>query len=453
MTEGIQINEGGIRAAIAAVRNASPAPQVELQTPAAVPAPEAPTNQVPVEAAPVEPVAAQPQTQTDLPVQESHPFEDDFELDLSKNPLEEVPVEAPAPERVMSRREADEEFRELLKSNPRFRRIYDNHADMAKLAALPEEGGIGFKPEVEQVKQWHSSHANLDEMVQDFTSGSPQTAAKFVSHWFAQDGYQNSAQVAAAIPEVLAQVNPEAYQAVGSHYGNAIINQLTQMASGPNRTPEDIARLNDAALLLSHVTGVKPTQQQQVASAPANDEVAALRAEVQRLKYGTQQQSQGSIRQAFTQNLDRVLSADADTALASLKESTDPVIYKALREDMIREMRQVAVSNPAIRQELDNSLKRMTRSGQVGDMNGEVRLWRQGYRDRLPQIRSQYLKAAGFSVTRPADEARAVMQQAQNKTAPTQGTAPMASTSVQPRQPNESMRDFISRTLHSRRAG
>ena len=452
MTDGIQINEGGIRAAIAAVRNASPAPQGELQTPAAVPAPETPTNQVPVTAAPVEQVEAQPQTQTDLPVQESTPF-DDFELDLSTNPLEEVPVEAPAPERVMSRREADEEFRELLKSNPRFRRIYDNHADMAKLAALPEEGGIGFKPEVEQVKQWHSSHANLDEMMQDFTSGSPQAAAKFVSHWFAQDGYQNSTQVAAAIPEVLAQVNPEAYQAVGTHYGNAIINQLTQLAAAAGRSPEDVARLNDAALLLSHVTGVNPNQQQQVAPAPANDEVAALRAEVQRLKYGTQQQAQGNIREVFTQNLDRVLGADADTALASLKESTDPVVYKALRADMIREMRQVAISNPAIRQELDNSLKRMIRSGQVGDMSGVVRLWRQGYRDPLPQIRSQYLKAAGFSVTRPADEARAVMQQAQNKTAPTQGTAPQQSTSIQPRQPNESMRDFVSRTLHARRAG
>jgi hypothetical protein len=452
MTEGIQINEGGIRAAIAAVRNASPAPQGELQTPAAVPAPETPTNQVPVEAAPVEQVEAQPQTQTDLPVQDA-PV-DDFELDLSKNPLEEVPTEAPTPERVMSRREADEEFRELLKSNPRFRRIYDNHAEMARVSAPPEEGGIGFKPEVEQIKQWHSSHANLDDMVLDFTSGSPQAAAKFVSHWFdANEGYQNSTQVAAAIPEVLAQVNPEAYQAVGNHYGSAIINQLTQLASAPGRTPEDIARLNDAALLLSHVTGVKPTQRQQAAPPPANDEVAALRAEVQRLKYGTQQQTQGNIRESFTRNLDHVLEADADTALSSLKEAADPVVYKALRADMIREMRQVAISNPAIRQELDNNLKRMIRSGQVGDMSGVVRLWRQGYRDPLPQIRSQYLKAAGFSVTRPADEARAVMQQAQQKTAPTQGTAPQTSTSIQPRQPGESMRDFVGRTLHARRAG
>lgn len=453
MTDGIQINEGGIRAAIAAVRNASPAPQGELQTPAAVPAPEAPTNPVQTEAAPAGQATEAPQPQTDLPVQEVSPV-DDFELDLNTNPLEEPVAEAPTPERVLSRREADEEFRELLKSNPRFRRIYDNHAEMAKLAAHPEEGGIGFKPEVEQVKQWHSSHANLDEMVNDFTSGSPQAAAKFVSHWFnASDGYQNSTQVAAAIPEVLAQVNPEAYQAVGNHYGNAIINQLTQLANAAGRSPEDVARLNDAALLLSHVTGVKPTQQQQVAQAPANDEVAALRAEVQRLKYGTQQQAQGNIREVFTQNLDRVLGADADTALATLKESTDPVVYKALKADMIREMRQVAISNPAIRQELENNLKRMTRAGQLGDMSGVVRLWRQGYRDTLPSMRSQYLKAAGFSVTRPADEARAVMQQAQQKTAPTQGTAPQQSTSIQPRQPGESMRDFVSRTLHARRAG
>lgn len=445
------VNVESIRDAIVASRNPVAETPMGLQPSAPAPSPESPAIVTPA-ASPVEQAAEVSQPQTDLPVQEASPF-DDFELDLSTNPLEAAPVEQPSPERVMTRRESEEEFRELRKSNPRFNRIYENHVEMARLAALPEEGGIGFKPEVEQVKQWHSSHANLDEMVQDFTSGSPQAAAKFVSHWFnANDGYQNSAQVAAAIPEVLAQVNPEAYQAVGTHYGNAIINQLTQLAGVSSRTPEEVARLNDAILLLSHVTGVKPTQQQ-AAPAPANDEVAALRAEVQRLKYGTQQQAQGNIRQAFTQNLDKVLAADADAALASLKGSADPIVYESLRKSMVDQMREAAISNPAIRRELDNSLKRMMRSGQLGDMSGEVRLWRQGYKDPLPQIRSQFLKAAGFSVTRPADEARAVMQQAQNKTAPTQGTAPQHSTPIQGRQPGEDTRSWMARTMQARKTG
>jgi hypothetical protein len=444
------VNVDSIRDAIVASRNAATESPVELQPSAPVSSPAQLATAM-TDASPVETAAEVAQPQTDLPAQD--PAIDDFELDLSKNPLE-TPIEEQQPTEKLSRKQWEAGFEEFIKNNPRGQRIWDNHAEMQKLSAPPEEGGIGFKPEVGQVKQWHNSHANLDEMVLDFTSGSPQAAAKFVSHWFdADQGYQNAAQVAAAIPEVLAQVNPEAYQAVGNHYGNSIINQLTQMASTVGRSPEDVARLNDAALLLSHVTGVKPTQQQQAAPPPANDEVAALRAEVQRLKYGNQQQAQGNIREVFTQNLERVLSADADTALASLKQSTDPVVYKALKADMIREMRQVAISNPAIRQELDNNLKRMVRAGQVGDMSGVVRLWRQGYHDPLPQIRSQYLKAAGFSVTRPADEARAVMQQAQQKTAPTQGTAPQHSTPVQGRQPGEDTRAWMARTMQSRRTG
>lgn len=448
--EETQVNGGGIREAVVARLNAASAPQVELQTPAPVATTESFTQTA--EAAPVEPVADETQTQTDLPAQDV-PV-DDFELDLNRNPLEDAPAEEPTPERVMTRRESEEEFRELRKSNPRFNRIYENHREMAKLAAPPEEGGIGFKPEVDQVKQWHQSHSNFDEMTLDFTSGTPQSAEKFVSYWFDPNGYQNATQVAAAIPETLAKVNPEAYQVVGSHYGKEMINHLSQLASTPGRSAEDIARLNDAALLLSHVTGVKPTQSQAAPAPPANDEVAALRAEVERLKYGRVQQAQGNIRETFIQNLDKVLAADADTALSSLKETANPIVYNALKKDMIHEMRQAAMSNPAIRQELDSNLKRMIRSGQVGDMGGVVRLWRQGYQDPLPRIRSQFLKAAGFSVTRPADEARAVMQQAQQKTAPTQGTAPNQSTSssVLTRANGESNRDFFSRVVQSRMA-
>jgi len=258
--------------------------------------------------------------------------------------------------------------------------------------------------------------------------------------------------VAAAIPEVLAKVNPDAYRKVGAHFGTESIQDLAAMASRAGISAEDAARYNDAAIVLGHITGLKLNQPAKPAE-PVNDELAAARAEIQRLKYGQNEQFQARVGSAFNSRLDRELNSDVEKALAPLKDSSDPLLFESLKSRMVSEMRQKALGNPAIFQELKAARSEMVKDGQLRDMDVLARLWRQGYRDHLLSARRQYLKAAGFSITRQADDARAVMQQAQNKTAPSQGTAPMQSTSVPGRQPGEDTRAWISRTMQSRRAG
>lgn len=398
-----------------------------------------------------------PTEQTNLPAQSEV---DDFDLDLDKNPLEAAPVDEQQPAEKLSRKQWEEGFQEFIKNNPRGQRIWESYSEMQRLASPPEEGGLGFKPDVDQIKTWQKAGSILDEMVLDFTSGTPQAAEKFVGHWFGVDengqGYETAAQIAAAIPQVLQKVNPVAYKQIGSHFSTEIVDYLQSQASIPGRDADDVARLNDAINVISHLVGVKPrggVQQQQAPVDPVSAELAAARAEIERLRRGPQQDP-NTVRREFTQNLDRVLEADANEALKSIKDITDPLAFKAFKKDMIDEMRQIAWSNPSIKAQIDREFIRMSRQGQVGEMGQVVRLFRQGYRDGLSSIRGNYLKAAGRGATLPAEEARSIMQQASTKTAPTQGTAPQQSTTNPAvRQQGEDTKAFMQRVIQSRRAG
>lgn len=459
VSDGIQVNSGSLREAVAASLNRGPEPQAALQTPV-VPEPVLePASPVVTEPVPAEPAPAQ---QTDQSVQ-TDPVIEDFELDLDKNPLDESapaePASAESDQPQLSRKEFDEEFREVFKQHPRFRQIVANHAEIAKLAAPPDQGGIGFRPDADQIKGWHRSHSTMDQMMMDFTSGDPGSVKNFVNFWFGKDAQGRALdgvdQIAEKLPVMLAESNPEAYQKIGTHFGSAIIEQLSGMASSGRYPEADAARLADAALLLGAVTGIKPasgTQPQQPQATAPNDEVAALRARVRELETGRSQQTGEQIRTTVTQNLDRVIAADADKALAPLKEQykSDPLMFEALRERMVKEMRQTAMSNPVIRGEISKAITRMERAGAIEGMDGMIRLWRQGYADSVPQARTRYLKAAGLQLVSKADESRTILQQAQGKTAPNQGSAPSQSVPLPERQPGESRDEFLRRSIRSR---
>ncbi|NBW07812.1 MAG: hypothetical protein EBR82_07275 [Caulobacteraceae bacterium] len=455
--EGIQINVGGLREAIAASLNQAPVPLAVLQQQAPVAAPE-PAVTAPPPEAPAGSLEPGAQPQTDLPIQ----AEDDFELDLSKNPLNEEPAAdpaAPALEAPMTRREAEVEFQQLLKTNPRFQRIYENHTQLSKLAAPPEEGGIGFRPDADQVREWHQAHATMDQMIRDFSTGTPDAMKNFVDFWVGKDAsgatMRGADQFAENFPVLLAQSNPEAYQKIGTHYGTNVVSTLTQMAQSAGYSDDDKARLVDAANILAKVTGAPLQAQPQAApAAKPNDEVAALRQRIAELEGRGQQQAQESVRSTVIRNFDTALERDADAALKPLKAAyaNQPIIFDALRKQMVGEMREIAMSNLAIRNEINNHINAMTARGDTSQMDRVIRLWRQGYADSLPAVRQNYLKAAGATVMQSADQARAVMQQASTKTAPGPGTAPGQSTSFQSIavNPGESSADATRRILAER---
>lgn len=450
--DGIQIHTGSIRDAVAASLSRGAEAPAELQPQVETP--------VPVEAVPVTPEAAPVEMaeQTDHLGQAED--EDNFELDLSKNPLEETPAatEVAAPEAPMTRRESEEEFTKLRQSNPRFNRIYENHTKLSEFKRPPEEGGLGFVPEVDQVRNWHRAHSTIDQMTTDFTTADPAAVKNFAQYWFGADEHGRTLpgvdKVAENLPVILAEVNPQAYQKIGSHFGSAIVSQLSSMAAGGGYSAEDAARISDAVNIVAKVMGL-PSHAVTEPTAPApqqNDELARLRAENEQLRTGRVQQNQGQVRETIQRNLDQVLERDADAALAPLKDvyKNDPLVFNALKAQMVNDIRKMAAANPAIRSEISNEINRMVRSGSTDQMAGVIRLWRQAYAEQIPNTRKQYLKSAGFALTSKADGSRAIMQQAQEKTAPNPGSAPGQSTSFTPRQQGEGDGDFMRRAIRER---
>lgn len=449
VADNIQVNMGSVREAVAASLNRSAEPPVELQPQAPAPVPE-PVVPVAAEPAPAEPVEAQ---QTDLPVQA---VEEDFELDLSKNPLDESAPQETAVEPPASRKQWEEGFQDFIKSNPRGQKIWANHAEMARVSAPAEEGGIGFRPDADQIKQWHSAHTTMDRMMMDFTSGDPNTVKNFVDFWFGKDqqgrALDGVGQIAEKLPSLLAESNPEVYQKIGTHYGSALIHQLSSLAASGQHSEADAARLADAALVLGAITGIQAGAAAQPAPAKETDELAAARARIRELESGRVSQSQSQIKQTVFRSLDTVLERDAESALAPLKQTykDEPLVFNALKAQMVHEMRQVASTNPAIGAEINNAMTRMIRSGSTDQLDGVIRLWRKGYSDHIPSARSKYLKAAGVALTSKADESRTILQQASVKTAPNPGSAPGQSIRNPERQPGEPMQDFVRRLITSR---
>ncbi len=440
VADPIQV-EGTLRERIAAKFNPVAEPQAELQLPASAPSPEVP----PAAAAPVEQVAAPATTQTDPPVQ----TEEIFELDLNKNPLDEAPAsETPAAEPQPSKVEWEQEFK-VLQTTPRGREILNANREFAKLEEV-----VGYRPEAGQIQQWQRTHSIMDEMVMDFTGGTPDAAAKFASYWFAKD-MEGSAQIAEALPAILAQENPEAYQKIGTHFGSTLIDQLAAMAATPGRSAEDVARLADAALVLGAVTGIRPAPGSQPAVA-IDPELEALRAENARLKGGQPQVSRVQIENSVYGNLEKVLAADAELTLKPIRKAYESspekmVVYNALKREAMTELRSLARKNPAIWNEVTRSIQRMERAGGIdkGQMDEVVRLWRKGYAGNATQIQHKFLNAAGISLTANNDEARGILQQAQQKTAPNGGTAPGQSIQMPTQNPGESKEDFRKRRIHT----
>lgn len=412
-------------------------------------------NQTPVAPEPLQPpvmqvsnpqVVAQPQPEAAPPVEAAPDIEvDDFVLDLDGQP---TPEPAPVVEAPQSRSQWEQEF-QLLKQNPRGQRIWENHSHMQKLAAPPEEGGIGFKPDVEEIKAWHEQSSTFKLMMDDVSSGDPE--GKFSAFWFGQQG---AAQIAANLPQVLSNVNPEAYAKIGQHYESKLLAEFQNLAGNPRYSEEDRARLADAAALIANVRQIPASPQTAQQPASGDSEIERLRREVHELRNGQTRQVAGSIKETVFNALDDAISRDADAALAPVRNSVkDPIMYDALKSKLVADMRQKAQANSGIRNQINGHLQEMYRFGNTAAMEKVVRLWRQGYADSLPAMRSQYLKAVGMSVVSKAASDKAVMQQAQDKTSPSIGSAPSNSVPVPGRQPGVSDRDHFRNLIGTAMSG
>jgi hypothetical protein len=413
-----------------------PAEPVGTPAPAADPAVTANPAAPPVEAA--------------APVVE----EDNFELDLSSNPLEAPAIDPSAPVvQDVSRAQFDKTYEEFNK-HPRGRQIVEAHKLVAQLSASPEEGGLGLPLSREQVVAWHRDHSLIDQMRSDFESATPQAAKNFVNYWLGRDDQNRalpgSEAMISHLPEAIKTEAPEAYAHLSGHMARNFLSRLNTEAADPSYTAEDRTRIKSAAAIFAHLLGVQAPASEP--KAQDSSEVERLRRENEMLRNGRVQQSSESTRVKITGDLERVVRTDAANRLASRKDNLDPAIYKAIENQLVLDMKNLIQSNPTVYREIEKNVGRMSAKGiDPNLLKQTVFIMRQTYAGNVGPMGAKYLTAAGQQIVQRSDDQRGVLQQAQNKVAPSPSAAPGNSVSFGGLNPGESLRDGLRRKLETAR--
>ena len=381
----------------------------------------------------------------DAPAEQTSPTEeDDFSIDLDKEPeaqadaqpgdQEQKPEDAPA--------DADSEVGALL-ATTRGKRIYAAFKAQQILSKAPEEGGIGYAPTVEQIKDFHQAFTDKQAMVADFHSGTPEAAEQWAKFWFGADqngAYRDGAlDVASKIPDFLAQSNVEAYtrlaQPVIERYADAAITRFMDKALAEGE-PAKREQYYMAAQYLHHdLFGKYFDPKSKGASSAMQPQADAIderlrRAEAaeQRVQQAQNQQRQAAV-QAFGSEIDGkvqdALNSDIEQALAKIKDSVHPKAFAGMKAQFLSEVKADIDKNREAKRLFEIAKAEAVRTGDKSRIANLVRQYRQTALNPILSRRAEYITAAGLAVKSESDARHAQLQRSASKTAPASTGAPV----------------------------
>lgn len=425
--------------------------------------------------------AAQPETQTSTESQE--PFDDDFELNLDSDPdtgtetdvkAAEPPPQAEVPELKDDKTDPDSEVGKLLATS-RGRRIYASFKKDQMLAE-PEgedgQGGIGFSPSVEQVKQFYRDSHDLSLMQHHFDSGQPASIEEFAKFWFApqQDGKPRpgASVFANAMPDMLQKINPELNIAVARNYVNRYVNvavdRMLEAASSQDVSTEaGVQKQKELYLAAQHMHrdaygqwfDPKARTARTKGPEPVSAELAALnqlRSQVASERKADFQSRWDNFRNTTDNSIDRALNYDVDQALKAVKEhyKDAPLVYEGIRDRLVREVQQAVAKNRdgmgRFQLRYDQSQSGMNQD----DIKELTRMYRQMAAQVIMSKRPEYLKAAAVSLKQQSDANHGKLREAsakKNVTAAGQPAAQDIRAALPQKKPGESHAEFMNRLV------
>lgn len=435
----------------AALAPAAEAPPLQQETPVALDPPQQEAEVV----APPEPEA--------IPVPADEPVTDEFSLDLDADPLVDAPQgeaetqEPAAPDEDANIEQLKKFARESGTSEARFRTIYEAHKVMRELQKPPEDGGLGFRPEVSQIKVAFEDHRVFDQMKTDFSTGDPNAARPFTGYWFGVDRagrpHPGSIEIAEELPHQLAQINPQAFEALKAPIVLGLQQHLQKLATTGNYSDDDKARLGNAAAVIAAVANTASQASPATPKQPQQemDELSRLRRQVAEMQGRQRQESESSVIRTVDSHILKVLEADVERALLPLKQhyAASPNLFNAAKTALQSKVLQEMKTNRTVMTMVENAKVRMSRHGNMEELPAVTRMVRQAYESRLNAHRTTYLKEAGVTMAAKANQQRAQLQQSSQRTAPvSSGVSPGQSAPVsQPKQPHESGTDYRKRVM------
>lgn len=440
----------------------------------------------PADPAPVTPAASTPDPVLDTaaPVPELS-FEDDPpELDFDAEP-EAAPVavappvtEDPNPNfEGLLPKEVENAF---MKTN-RGRHLLTTYKSMRDLRAEPQidpatgqnNGGLGFIPNSEQIREFHRAHSDMRAMEHEF-SANPQS---FAVNWFAPDAQGNFRDgvegVIGALPGVLDQIyataNQSGNKALADRAEGLFKAAFIPMATGyldglyarakalPN--PQDREYYLNAARALEYDLTGKHRGDDALAPPKPEDALVLRERELadreQRLNAWqtrslTEQQKQAE-NQIF-QTIDQTLEGDIDKALSSVKSGLTPRAYRAAVADYKAEIQKAVRSNHIGWRDFNFSLSKARAARGADAQQAPVQAYQQLARQAIRNTyRTVLQELADGSVRQNAAQHSTAAAAAANTAPAANGGQPPAQSVVQgakvTRMPGEDMTDYAKRRM------
>ena len=400
-------------------------------------------------------------------------LEDDFEFDpdekkadATKEPDKEA-VQSDAPAAPEDKLDPDKDIVGAMLATSRGKRIYADYKELTEVAKPIEEGGIGYKPSAQEIREFHQSHQVRSQMLSAFEAGDPQSAAEWVQGWFGkwEDGANNvgAETVLETLPYTLAEIQPELFNKhIATPVAYGLAEHFAQMAAS-SQDPTLAAQAKFVADFLVWDRGGKVPQSPGQALQQGQDpEKQAMIEENRRLRQQLGQQHSQSVQgqmQQIQSNLDsakeNALVSDINRAAQKIEETAKqqtggPELIDALKFKFKYDVQQGLEKNRANLELLRMKERNAIRTGNRDAVQQIVREYRRLYEIPFMEARTKFINAAGMRLKSSNEATILKLQQAAQKQGASQGmaspTGNLNGSGIQ-RNEDEPYEDFLKRKM------
>lgn len=282
--------------------------------------------------------------------------------------------------------EVADRVRGALFKTGRGRRMLQHHSQMNELARPHDEGGIGFTPTNDQIRDMYARSAAFEDLSADLeeASSDPTKAERLLNFMLngAEGPRESAVTLAQKFPAVLAKVAPQAFQGLQSAMLSNYLRVLDMQAQrAPNEQDRAYAaKLRDA---LAYNLGQYNPDQAQQPGQPAPGQHRTKDPELERLMRENaemREQLSGAERANLDSYIDNFLG-DSRSVVSDMLDKALPDVRTLLGGD--------AIAAPYLRDRIDDVLDRVSRD-RLFMQNIERRVQR-AYQSRDQQARDQAL--------------------------------------------------------------
>ncbi len=410
----------------------------------------------------VEPVAEVPAV-TEVPII----TEDDFLLDVDSD---EPPVTEAAPltetEPVLADSEdVPNEVQGAFLATSRGRRMLGAFKTMREIEKLPSEGGLGFVPTINEIKEFHAAQQDWQSMQRDFSAPEPEAKARFLDFWVGPDNNgqvrPGTEELVELLPVYLNERNPQAFQRLARPMYEGLAQRFLALAE---QHPAEKDALIAAADLIMHDQLGKPrgSALNPNVAAPAQNQLPPeiqreleegrrLRLQMQQQQTAQQQQAVTTFSQTIEAKKKEALDADVDRVLskATMAKQIDPFLFESVKSAVKQKIQSYLTQNTTGMDRVNHLVNRAVQTRNPQMVGTIVQEYRRLYGSTFTAAMKDAMRALNVTVAEKTQATAQTLQKSQGFNAPTMSAAAPSNNGATNanRLPNESRKQQLARVI------